>query len=157
LPGLIRSKETERERDRQDIADLEEFLDARRLVQAHAGRMERITVLAGLRSRRGFERCGQQGFLADATLPRQALAGASLPVTQANLLPFAPDVTERPPPVVAIEPVVLKRLRSGTPGSPLQLSLVEWVRRPYKTALQAADRADKQALRAVQRRSQPGR
>ena len=78
-------------------------------------------------------------------------------VTQAYLLPFAPDVTELPPPVVAIEPVVLKRLRSVAPGSPLHLSLVELVRRQYKTALQAADRADKEALRAVQGRSQPGR
>jgi hypothetical protein len=58
LPDLIRSKETERERDWQNIAVLEEFLDARRLAQADAGRIERITVLAGLRSRRGFERCG---------------------------------------------------------------------------------------------------
>jgi hypothetical protein len=52
---------------------------------------------------------------------------------------------------------MLKRLRSVAPGSPLQLSLVELVRRQYKTALQAADRADKQALRAAQGRPQPGR
>jgi hypothetical protein len=50
LPDLIRSKETERERDWQDIAILEEFLDARRLAQANAGRMERITGLTGLRA-----------------------------------------------------------------------------------------------------------
>jgi hypothetical protein len=156
LPDVIRSKEAERERDWQDIAVLEEFLDARRLAQANAGRVERINVLAGLRCRRGFEHCGQQGFLTDAALLRQALARASLPVTQAYLLPFAPEVTELPLPVVAIEPVVLKRLRSVAPGSPLQLALVELVRRQYKTALQAADRADKEALRAVQGRSQPG-
>jgi hypothetical protein len=59
--------------------------------------------------------------------------------------------------VVAIEPVVLKRLRSVAPGSPLHLSPVELVRRQYKIAMQAADRADKEALRAAKGRSQPGR
>jgi hypothetical protein len=38
LPDLIRSKETERETDWQDIAFLEEFLDARLLAQSSAGR-----------------------------------------------------------------------------------------------------------------------
>jgi hypothetical protein len=86
-------------------------------------------------------------------LPRQALARASLPVTQAYLLPFAPDARDLPAPAVAIEPVVLKRLRSVAPGSPLHLSLVELVRRQYKAAMQAADRADKATLRAAQGQS----
>jgi hypothetical protein len=51
---------------------------------------------------------------------------------------------------VPIEPVVLNRLRGETPGSTLHLTLVEVVRRQYKLAAQAADKADKEAIRKAQ-------
>ncbi len=51
---------------------------------------------------------------------------------------------------VRMEPVVAKRLRTATPASPLHLALIEVVRRQYKQAMQNADAADKQAIRAAQ-------
>jgi len=64
--------------------------------------------------------------------------------------PFLPELTGVPAPTVPMEPVVLKRLRSVAPGSPLHLALVEVVRRQYMAAMRAADRVDKQANRAAQ-------
>jgi hypothetical protein len=63
LPDLIRSKETEREIDWQDIAFLEEFLDARLLAQASAGQIPLVAAIAQIRSRRGFESLVLQGRL----------------------------------------------------------------------------------------------
>jgi hypothetical protein len=134
---------------------LEEFLDARHVARARAGAAEPRAVLSQLRSRRGFESCWREGFFADPAPVRQALAETALPVTQAYLLPLVPDARELPPTPVTIEPVVLERLRSVAPASPLHLSLVELVRRQYKAARQAADRADKQAIRASQAQTAP--
>jgi len=46
----------------------------------------------------------------------------------------------------AIEPVIENRLRIVSPASPLHLTLVEAVRRQYRLAAQAGDRADKEAV-----------
>jgi hypothetical protein len=150
LPDLIHSKETERNSDWQDIALLEEFLDSRLLAQVATGAASLSTALAQLRSQRGFERSLQQGAFQDTAAVRQGLAQARLPITQAFLLPFVPDSRDLLTPRVAIEPVILKRLRTLTPASPLHLALVEAVRRQYKLAMQAADRADKEAARAAE-------
>lgn len=66
LPDLIRSKETERASDWQDVAVLEEILDARRLAQASTGSRPVSEALQGLRSRSGFEIALQGGYLTDA-------------------------------------------------------------------------------------------
>jgi hypothetical protein len=150
LPDLIRSKETERETDWQDIALLEEFLDARLLAQASARPDALAAAVSRIRSRRGFETLLQQGRLGDPALVQQALAAAILPITQAYLLPCVPNVKNLPPVTPPMEPVVLKRLRREKPGSGLHLVLVDAVRRQYKAAAQAADRADKEAIRAAQ-------
>ena len=71
-------------------------------------------------------------------------------IAQAFLLPYAPDTTELRTTTPAIEPVILKKLRTVVPASPLHLSLVEIVRRQYRTAAQAADRADKESIRKAQ-------
>jgi hypothetical protein len=71
-------------------------------------------------------------------------------MTQAYLLPSAPAMRDLPVPIVPIEPVVIARLRTVTPGSPLHLALVEAVRRQYKVVCQQADQADKQVVRAAQ-------
>jgi hypothetical protein len=149
LPDLIRSKETEREIDGQDSAYLEEFNDARLFGQVSAGKLEKAEALSRLRSRRGFETFFQPGYLTDCSLVRQALAGATLSVTQAYLLPFVPQATDLPTAAVPIEPVVLSRLRTVQPGSNLHLALVEVVRRQYKLFCQAQDKADKEAIRSV--------
>jgi hypothetical protein len=51
-----------------------------------------------------------------------------------------------PVPTPAIEPVIESRLRIVLPASQLHLTLVEAVRRQYRLAAQAADRADKEAV-----------
>ena len=61
LPDLIHSKETERETDWQDIAFLEEFLDARLLAQASAGHDALVAAVSQVRSRRGFEVFSSRG------------------------------------------------------------------------------------------------
>ena len=147
LPDLIRSKETERESDWQDIEKLEEFHDARLQAAAAASPDALVAAIAAVRSRRGFERLLQQGQLADAAVITRALGCARSSITQAFLLPFAPDA-QLPPVPVPLEPVVLKNLRAERPGSRRHLILVEAVRRQYKMAAQAADRADKKAIRA---------
>ncbi len=150
LPDLIRSKETERAKDWDDIAYLEEFLDARLLAECTAGRLILPHALAALRSRRGFDAYLASGVFESATVVRAALGRTANPITHAFLLPWAPDATTAPP-VVAIEPLVEQRLRSVAPGSPLHRSLVEVVRRQYKLFCQDRDRADKEAIRAAQR------
>jgi hypothetical protein len=150
LPDLIRSKERERNGDWDDIVFLEEFLDARLLVGVKAGTTTLVAALSRLRSRRGFESYLQQGLLSDPKVIGEALRQTGLSITQAYLLPFAPPGTALPPVTVAIEPLILDRLGKLAGGSPLHLALVEAVRRQYKVALQAADRADKQRIRASQ-------
>lgn len=148
LPDLIRSKETERAIDWQDVSALEEFLDARLVAGVSAGSTELAVALAQLRSRRGFERHLQLGHMNRRAAVERALDRAGLSITQAYLLPFTPTKTDLPQSTVPIEPVVLNRLRTVTAGSTLHLALVEVVRRQYKLAAQAADRANKQAIRS---------
>jgi hypothetical protein len=151
LPDLIRSKETEREVDWQDVAVLEEFHDARSLAGLSAGTAGVAEALAELRSRRGLEGYLAAGHLGNPAVVEQALSLARLSITQACLLPFAPNAT-LPIPGVPLEPVIVNRLRTVSPASPLHLTLLEAVRRQYKLAAQAADRADKERIRAAQMR-----
>lgn len=147
LPDLIRSKETERDGDWRDVTALEEFLDAR-LLASSATPEDVIDAVSRLRSRRGFESHLQAGSLADPAVPRAALSRARLSITQAFLLPFAVDADLTG--ATIIEPVIVERLRTVTPGSSLHLLLVEAVRRQYKSVAQAADRSDKESVRAAQ-------
>lgn len=146
LPDLIRSKETERATDWQDIAMLEEFLDERLLSGVGPGIAVAPEALAGIRSRRGFETALRKGLLADSRAVERALAAARHPVAQAFLLPYAPGATMLRATAPPIESVILGKLRAVAPASPLHLALVEVVRRQYRTAAQAADRADKEAI-----------
>ncbi len=150
LPDLIRSKETERASDWQDVAYLEEFLDARLLAQVEQGRLNLAEALARLRSRRGFESYWHKGYLTHRSEVQEALTRTPLSITQAFLLPLHPDLPTLTAATVPIEPVILNRLRTVTPASPLHLVLVEAVRRQYKLAAQAADRANKEAIRVGQ-------
>jgi len=149
LQDLIRSKETERAKDWDDILYLEEFLDARLHAQYAAGGIILADALAQLRSRRGFDTMTAEGGFSDGAAIRVALGRATNPVTQAFLLPWAPEAVARPP-VVAIEPLIERKLRSIAPASSLHRSLVEVVRRQYKVSCQEKDRADKQAIVASQ-------
>ncbi len=149
LPDLIRSKETERAKDWDDISYLEEFLDAQLHARCAAGNIALADALAQMRSRRGFDTYLAENRFADAAVIRTALEHTTNPVTQALLLPWAPEAVAVTP-VVAIEPLVERKLRSVAAASSLHRSLVEVVRRQYKVFCQDRDRADKQAIRAAQ-------
>jgi hypothetical protein len=143
LTDLIRSKETERASDWQDVDLLEEILDNRNLAAVMAQRLPVTTALADLRTRFGLERAVQDEMLAEKATVSASIAHARSPITQALLIPFAPE-SELAPVTPSIEPVVLARLRTETPGSTLHLALVETVRRQYRSWAQAKDRADKE-------------
>jgi hypothetical protein len=98
-----------------------------------------------------FARIGQ---LASAEVVREAIAKSTLAITQALLLPYAPD-SELPDASVRIEPVVLSRLRSVDPGSRLYFALVEIVRRQHRKAREAADKLDKERIRAESQGNSP--
>jgi hypothetical protein len=149
LCDLIRSKETERAKDWDDIGYLEEFQDARLHARCMAGDIGLADALVQLRSRRGFDTYLAENRFADEAAVRAALGRTANPITQAFLLPYAPEATALPP-LVAFEPLVERKLRSVGPASPLHRSLVEVVRRQYKVFCQARDRADKMAIRAAQ-------
>jgi hypothetical protein len=149
LPDLIRSKETERAKDWDDVSYLEEFLDARLHARCLAGTLAIADTLAQVRSRRGFDTYLAENRFADVEAIRTALERTTNPITQAFLLPWAPT-TVTAPPVVPIEPVVERKLRSVAPASSLHRSLVEVVRRQYKVFCQDRDRSDKEAIRAAQ-------
>jgi hypothetical protein len=149
LADLIRSKETERGADWQDVAALEQFLDARLLARARSGAILPGEALASLRSQTGLLGYVEAGFLTASNVAT-ALVGTTNPVTQSMLVPFAPDAPALEP-VTPIEPVVLGRLRVIPPASPLHLALVEVVRRRYIAFRKEVDRRDKEAIRAGQR------
>ena len=82
--------------------------------------------------------------------PCKRLLRTPLSITQAILLPFAGTEAVPRDATVPMEPVVINRLRTVAPASPLHLALIEVVRRQYMMAMQAADQADKAAIRAAQ-------
>jgi hypothetical protein len=147
LPDLIRSKETERAKDWDDVAHLEEFLDLRLHAHYHAGKLTDWEMLSQIRSRRGFDTVLAAGSFSNPAVVELALARATNPISQAFLLPFAPNATWAVP-VVSMEPLVEQKLRTVAPASSLHRSLVEVVRRRYKVVCQERDRADKEAIRA---------
>jgi hypothetical protein len=143
------SKETERDADWMDVAVLERILDARHLARVQSGSLTLAEGLAALRSRSGLEGYLGHGLLPDPDAARAALRVATHPVTQATLLPFVPTV-EAAQPVLPIEPVIVHRLRTTAPASPLHLSLIEIVRRRYVQFRKDLDRADKASVRMSQ-------
>jgi hypothetical protein len=145
LDDLLRSKETEREDDWRDVALLEEIADERRF--ARAGDRDRAReALSGLRSRRGYERAAADGWLRERTLIDAAADTVRISLASAFLAPHRPEVTTRCPPGTppSIVELVEGSLRRVAPGSGRHLALVEAVRRLYRRAAMAADRADKE-------------
>jgi hypothetical protein len=142
LPDLIRSKETERENDWQDISFLEEILDRRNLAAAKASG-DVIAALSHLRSVRGLESARAAGFLADQQQTAAALKAAPNPITQAFLLPFAPQAESELPPSDIFPAAFRKHLAVVEPCSARHLALVEAVRLRYKRDRQEFDREEK--------------
>ena len=144
LPDLIRSKETERESDWQDIALLEEIQDARLIASASRPNCtsgERARILSGIRSRKGMERAIQIGLTDDRAWIDRAIAEAAHPVTIAFLRPRS---NVNPPSGARIEPALLDALSRVPFGSVKHFSILEVVRRAYKRNAIEIDRADKQ-------------
>ena len=143
LSDLIRSKETERAGDWQDVSLLEEIRDARNLGKANdlAGM---VHVLTELRSRVGFEQLLRKSAALDATLAASAFGMATSAITRALLLPFtrAAEVTVGDPGFIG--EILAGPMRQCLPASPRHLALVEAVRRLYKKQAMDADRADKE-------------
>lgn len=142
LPDLIHSKETERESDWQDIALLEEILDARNLAKSEEEGHTRAA-LSQVRSRRGFERAVSLGLLAKPSFVAEAFEVAQHVVTKAYLLPFCVNKVRIPTERGVVGEIFAGPLRQAPPNSARHLALVEAVRRMYKQAAMAADRADK--------------
>lgn len=140
LPDLLRSKETEREGDWQDIALLEEVLDARNLSKGDVG-----VFLRNLRSRRGFDRARAGNLFDDPSAVATAAANCVHPVTFAFLAPMTRDVPQPTTLRMPIEPAYSTPLAAVEFGSPKHLALVEIVRRAYKRRAMEIDRADKQS------------
>jgi hypothetical protein len=140
LADLLRSKETERETDWQDIALLEEIQDARHLAarDVQAG-------LRDLRSRRGFDRAASAGWFDDPAVVRAAAAACGHPVSFAFLMPKAPGLPQPPTLRHPIDDAYLAPLRSVEFGGAKHGALVEIVRRAYPRWAMDVDRADKQA------------
>jgi hypothetical protein len=144
LSDLLRSKETERESDWQDIALLEEIQDAR-LLSGAANRAEQVRALSGLRSRTGLDTAMRQSILTDSSIVGEALVGARHPVTKAILLPFAGPAPGLHLPQGIIGEILSGPLRAAQPGSTRHLALIEVVRRACKQAAMDIDRRDKLA------------
>jgi hypothetical protein len=141
LPDLIRSKETERDDDWQDVAYLEEFLDERHLRAAAAG-SGRVPALSQLRSRRGFETALLNRLFVDTACVDAALRETGNPITVAWLLPYASPLA-RSRVATSLEPTIVAALERVAPASARHLALVEATRLAYQRAMKAKDRQDK--------------
>ncbi len=142
LPDLIRSKETERENDWQDISFLEEILDQRNLAAIKSGGSV-AAALSSLRSVRGLELAVSAGLLTDSANAEAALRAAGNPITQAFLLPFAPTLEPELPANELFPPPFRQHLKLTDPLSARHLAMVEAVRLRYKRTMQEIDRKEK--------------
>lgn len=142
LIDLLRSKETERESDWQDIELLEEILDDRnRAMISRPGGL--LTFLSSLRSRRGMDFAVERGLVSDPEIVTKVLSACSHPVTAAFLYPFASG--QPLPHLLAGSSSTVQSLLSGSPGgSPKHFAAIEVVRLGYRRAAIDRDRADKQ-------------
>jgi hypothetical protein len=140
LSDLLRSKETEREGDWQDIALLEEVQDARNLSKGDLG-----TILRNLRSRRGFDRAQANGVFEDRSAVVAAAVTCTHPVTFAFLGPVAQDVAQPATLRMPIEAAYLAPLATVEFATAKHLALVEIIRRAYKRRAMEIDRIDKQS------------
>ncbi|MBI2923789.1 MAG: hypothetical protein HYY18_22255 [Planctomycetes bacterium] len=143
LPDLIRSKETERDSDWQDVALLEETLDLRGLNGAR-DEASMTATLSGLRSRRGFERAQVGGFFEDRERTCAAWAQAGCMITRAILMPLTRGCLTPPRPEPPGWNLLENPLRHVKPGSARHLALIEAARRLHRQAAMTADRADKE-------------
>jgi hypothetical protein len=150
LTDLLRSKETERESDWQDIGLLEEVQDARNLSAAVAAAGARSGAsleffLSRLRCRRGFDRAKSLGLFGDNAVVHAAIGRCEHPVSFAWLLPLAPHAPQPGSLTTRVDESFVQKLRGVAFATPNHVALVEVVRRAYKRWAMEADRRDKQS------------
>lgn len=149
LSDLLRSKETERESDWQDITLLEEIQDSRHLAVARDDQTI-IHCLTHLRSRRGFERARDMGLFHQLQCVTAAITNCRHPVSFIFLRPLMPQVQRSSHFGTIIDWSALPSIAQADFGSQRHLAVVEIIRRAYRRHAMDADRADKQ-LRLHQR------
>jgi len=142
LPDLIRSKETEREQDWQDILFLEAILDQRNVTAAQRSG-DAVSSLSALRSVRGLELAVAAKLLDSPPNVEAALKAAGNPITQAFLLPFAPQLEPQLAANDCLPTPFRRRLTQEPPCSSRHLAFVEAVRLRYKHAMQEIDQQEK--------------
>lgn len=142
LPDLIRSKETERDSDWDDIKILEEILDQRNIAAAKRSG-DVVPALTELRSIRGLDSGSRAGLFADVAATATALRNTKNPITRAFLLPFAPIVAPALPTDEILIDLLRKNLAEVVPCSTRHQLLVEAVRLRYKRVMQEIDRQEK--------------
>jgi hypothetical protein len=125
---------------------LEEAFDARNLIGA-TDDSGVVQTLSQLRSRRGFRRALAEKRFDRSNIVAQAFKIATSPVSRGLLLPRLADADVEIPDRGVIGEILSGPLRNASLGSDRHLALVEAIRRLYKQAAIAADRADK--LKAV--------
>ncbi len=165
VADLIRSKETTRESDWQDIALLEEVQDARSHGAIGSSPGAVIRLLSTVRSRRGMDRAIEKRLLDDHDAVSKAMAAATHPITVAFLMPIARVVAglgERPWSTasaadlsVPMDPALITSLSNAVFASPKHFALIEICRRAYKRRAMDLDRADKQAQLSRRRKTEP--
>jgi hypothetical protein len=142
ISDLIRSKETERESDWQDVAILEEIRDARNFALS-SDRADEIEALSQLRSRKGLEFALHQSMPTHRDEIAAAYARSDSPITRAFLTPLLPHESLSTTDAGMIGEILRGPLGKVEPASAKHLALVEAVRRLYKKAAMERDRADK--------------
>ena len=146
LPDLIRSKETEREGDWQDVALLEEILDQRTLAAARRGEVAPSGAAGLIRSRRGFAEARAAGVYADPPALPAAARACRHPVPLAYLAPLLP-ASDRASALAAFpalaDPPVAEPLAGVPFGGDRHVGLVEVVRRRYRRDAMERDRREK--------------
>lgn len=144
IADLIRSKETERESDWQDIALLEEIQDSRHFAALDTANDALHLLLTNLRSRRGMNRAADLKLVDDRDAVVEALTSCAHPVTYAFLLPLSPE-QEGNCVSIPLDAAMVAAVRAATFRSPRHFALIEVFRRAYKRHAMEVDRADKQA------------
>jgi hypothetical protein len=141
LPDLIRSKETERESDRQDVGLLEEIHDARNLGQID-DEDATVAALACLRSRRGFRRAADESRFSQPTIVVRAFERSTSPISRGWLAPALGGASVEIIDRGMIGEILAGPLKQTQFGDHRHMALVEAIRRLYKREAIAADRAD---------------
>lgn len=144
IQDLIRSKQTEREDDWRDVSLLEEIADDRAFAAATDDEAK-LSAIARLRSRRGYELAVRSGLLEDAERLQIVVRTVDDAITLAYLAPHLREtVVPADDTAESLRQLLHGPLRRVAPGSLRHLALVEAARRLHRAHAMALDRQDKE-------------